>query len=57
MSAAANGGIYFHTQFIERNYPKNGYEVQINNTHRDSVKTGSLYHVRNITKAPAEDNK
>jgi hypothetical protein len=36
-----NSGQYFHTQFGPR-FPK-GYEAQINSTHRDPVKTGSLY--------------
>lgn len=36
-----NSGQYFRTQFGPR-FPK-GYEAQINSTHRDPVKTGSLY--------------
>ena len=36
-----NSGQYFHTQFGP-GFPK-GYEAQINSTHRDPVKTGSLY--------------
>jgi hypothetical protein len=51
----ANGGIYFHTQWQETGWPKFGYEVQVNNTHRDPIKTGSLYQVANVTEAPAKD--
>lgn len=44
----SNGGIYFHTEFQEKGFPKKGFEVQVNNTHRDPIKTGSLYHVKDI---------
>lgn len=36
-----NSGQYFRTRF-EKSFPR-GYEAQINSTHRDPVKTGSLY--------------
>lgn len=38
----ANSGQYFRTQF-GKGFPK-GYEAQINSTHKDPVKTGSLYN-------------
>src|SRR5262245_57254312 len=44
----SNGGIYFHTEFQESGFPKKGFEVQVNNTHRDPIKSGSLYHVKDI---------
>ena len=44
----SNGGVYFHTEFQERGFPKKGFEVQVNNTHGDPIKTGSLYHVKDI---------
>jgi hypothetical protein len=37
----SNSGQYFRTQFGP-GFP-NGYEAQINSTHRDPIKTGSLY--------------
>ncbi len=37
-----NSGQYFRTEFGP-GFPK-GYEAQINSTHRDPVRTGSLYH-------------
>ena len=40
---SANSGIYFHTQFQERGWPAKGYEVQVNNSHTDWRRTGSLY--------------
>jgi hypothetical protein len=44
----SNGGVYFDTEFQDAGFPKKGFEVQVNNTHRDLVKTGSLYHVKDI---------
>jgi hypothetical protein len=53
----SNSGIYICTQYQDKDWPKIGYEVQVNNTHSDPIKTGSLYSVVNVLKAPAEDNK
>jgi hypothetical protein len=53
----ANGGIYFHTSYQEKSFPKVGFECQVDNTHSDWKKTGSLYDVVNIAKSPAQDNK
>jgi len=50
----SNGGVYFHTEFQERGFPRKGFEVQVNNTHTDPVKTGSLYHVKDIGKEVIE---
>ena len=53
----ANSGMYFHTKFQEKGWPKHGYECQVNNTHKDPKKTGSLYDAKNNLKKVAEDNK
>jgi len=57
----SNGGIYVHTGFQERGFPRKGFEVQVNNTHRDPIKSGSLYHVKDIgaddIKDIAKDNE
>ncbi len=44
----ANAGIYFHTKYQEEGWPDQGYESQVNTTHGDPKKTGSLYAVENI---------
>lgn len=44
----SNGGIYFHTLFQEQGWPAKGFEVQVNNSHTDPIKSGSLYHVKDI---------
>src|SRR5437870_90604 len=50
----SNGGIYFHTEYQETGFPRKGFEVQVNNTHTDPVKTGSLYHVKDNGKEVIE---
>ena len=50
----SNAGIYFHTRLQETGWPKFGYECQVNITHKDPKKTGSLYGVVNVG---AEDLK
>lgn len=47
-SPVSNGGIYVHTEFQPMGFPKKGFEIQVNNTHGDPIKTGSLYHVKDI---------
>ncbi|MEX0608390.1 MAG: DUF1080 domain-containing protein [Balneolaceae bacterium] len=44
----ANSGIFFHTQFQEEGWPAHGYEAQVNATHSDPRKTGSIYGVENV---------
>jgi hypothetical protein len=53
----SNGGIYFHTKYQDRDWPKQGFECQVNVTHGDWIKTGSLYGVANLGLTPAKDNK
>ena len=52
----SNGGIYFHTRYQETGWPKHGFETQVNNTHGDWKKTGSLYDVVNVKESAAKDN-
>jgi len=53
----SNGGIYFHTKFQESSWPKAGFECQVNVSHTDWKKTGSLYDIANLGITPAQDNK
>ena len=41
----SNSGIYFHTAFQQGGWPQVGYEVQVNNSHTDWRRTGSLYGI------------
>lgn len=52
----SNGGVYFHTKFQETGWPKYGFEAQVNATHTDPKKTGSLYAVKNVMEAPNQDD-
>ena len=52
----ANSGIYFRTQYQEKGWPKYGYEAQVNNSHSDPKRTGSLYGVKDVYEVPAKDN-
>ena len=53
----ANSGIYFHTEYQQSDWPFHGYEAQINNSHTDWKRTGSLYDVVDIRDTPAKDNE
>jgi hypothetical protein len=53
----SNGGIYFHTAYQEKDWPRMGFECQVNVTQKDPIKTGSLYGLKNLTATPAKDNK
>lgn len=53
----SNGGIYFHTEYQATGWPKKGFEVQVNQTHGDWKKTGSLYDVVNVKENLAKDNE
>ena len=55
--ANSNGGIYILTEYLEKGWPAKGFEVQVNNTYKDPIKTGSLYQVVNITDPPAKDDE
>lgn len=51
----ANSGIFIHTAFQEKGWPAQGYEVQINNSHKDPQRTAGLYAVAKVDVAPAKD--
>ena len=54
----SNSGIFFHTKFQDSDWPKQGYECQVNNTYEhDPQKTGGLYNTVKVLKAPAKDNE
>ncbi len=53
----SNGGIYFHTRYQEVSWPKYGFESQVNVSHGDWIKSGSLWGVVNVGLTPAKDNQ
>jgi Domain of Unknown Function (DUF1080) len=56
--ANSNGGIFIHTAYQAENWPKQGYESQVNNTfNKDPQKTGGLYNTVKIAESSATDEK
>ena len=64
--AGSNGGVYVLTEFQETGgnvratgrFPSKGFEIQVNNSHTDRIRTGSLYHVTDILdQSPATDDE
>ena len=61
----SNSGIYFHTEFQEKGWPKKGYECQVINAvfknnkgwNTENKMTGSLYGIRNLAKSPVNDDE
>ncbi|HKB45551.1 MAG TPA: DUF1080 domain-containing protein [Chitinophagaceae bacterium] len=53
----SNSGIYFHTVYQDSSWPKKGYEVQVNNSHTDWRRTGSLYAVQDVKDVFVKDNE
>jgi hypothetical protein len=54
----ANSGIYFHTRYQASGWPSTGYESQVNASHGDPRKSGSLYGVKDVMNdAPHKDNE
>ncbi len=57
-TSGSNSGIFFHTQYQESGWPSHGYEAQVNSTHSDPRKTGSIYAVQDIMNdAPSKDGQ
>ncbi len=55
INKGGNSGIFFHSQ-PEEGWPTKGYEAQVNNTHKDPVKTGSIYYTVKLFESPAKDD-
>jgi hypothetical protein len=53
----ANSGVYFHTEYQEEGWPAKGYEVQVNNSHGDPRRTGSLYAIVDTEKTAVKDGE
>ncbi len=52
----SNSGLYIHTKYQD-SFPDAGYEVQVNQTQGDPVKSGSLYNVVKVFSSPVKDNE
>ena len=53
----SNGGIYVCTEYQATGFPQKGFEIQLNNSHTDRIRTGSIYHVLDSSYIPAKDDE
>ncbi len=53
----SNAGIYFHSKYQEMGWPKFGMECQVNVSHSDPKKSGSLYGIVDIADPGLKDNE
>jgi hypothetical protein len=53
----SNSGIYFHAQYQEKGWPSTGFEVQVNNSHTDWRRSGSLYAINDVRETFVKDNE
>jgi len=53
----ANSGVYFHTEYQKDDWPAKGYEAQVNTSHGDWRKTGSLYGIDDVREAYSKDGE
>jgi hypothetical protein len=55
INQGGNSGIYFHSA-VQEGWPAQGYESQVNCSHRDPVKTGSLYNTVKVFESAGKDD-
>ena len=53
----SNSGMYVHTRYQDEGWPSQGYEVQVNNSHTDWRRTGSLYGINDVKEQLVPDNE
>lgn len=53
----ANSGIFIHTEYQDTGWPNVGYEIQVNQSHGDWRKTGSVYSFQDVRKVYVEDGE
>jgi hypothetical protein len=53
----SNSGLFIHTEYQDTDWPRKGYEVQVNQTHTDWRKTGSIYAVQDVKEVFVKDNE
>lgn len=53
----ANSGIFIHSTFQETGWPNKGYEIQVNQSHGDWRKSGSLYSFNDVKEVYVQDGE
>jgi len=56
LQPGSNSGMYFRTYWVDKGFPKT-YEAQLNNTHKDPKRTGSLYNFVNVGEQLCQDDE
>ncbi len=57
INKGGNSGVYIKVPERKSGWPVTGFELQVNSSHGDPVKTGSLYNIIKIFKAPHGDDE
>ncbi|WP_373331162.1 3-keto-disaccharide hydrolase [Salmonirosea aquatica] len=53
----ANSGMFIHTAYQPDGWPAKGYEIQVNQSHTDWRKTGSVYSFQDVKEVYAKDGE
>jgi len=53
----SNSGIFIHTAYQEKGWPAQGHEIQVNNSHTDWRRTGSVYSFQDVKEVYVPDNE
>lgn len=53
----ANSGVFIHTAYQEDGWPAKGYEIQVNQSHGDWRKTGSVYSFKDVRDTYVSDEE
>jgi Domain of Unknown Function (DUF1080) len=53
----SNSGLFIHTAYQAKGWPSKGYEIQVNQSHTDWRRTGSLYGVQDVKDTLVKDNE
>jgi hypothetical protein len=53
----ANSGLFIHTEFQETGWPSKGHEIQVNQSHGDWRKTGSVYSFKDVRETYVQDGE
>ncbi len=46
-----------YDQYQEKGFPGKGFEIQVNISHTDRIRSGSIYHVMDLSYIPAKDDE
>lgn len=53
----SNSGMFIHTAYQPTDWPAKGYEIQVNQTHTDWRKTGSVYGLQDVKEVFVKDDE